>query len=266
MVKILSKNKLSENIFEFVINAPNVATNALPGQFFVLQANPTSERVALSISGWDKETGNVTFVIMKVGDSSGDIVEKEVGEEFYHACGPLGKESELVNMSDKELRNEEVCFLAGGVGAAPVYPQAKFLREKGIEPTVILAARNESLLLYESKLREVADVHIATDDGSKGFHGLVTDCLEDLVKRGKKFTRVVAIGPMIMMKFAVLKASSLGIRSIVSLNPIMLDGTGMCGCCRCKVGGETKYACVDGPEFDGEEVDFDEALRRLRRW
>lgn len=265
MVAILNKKKLSNDIYEIVIDAPNVSENAKPGQFFMLQATPESERVALSISDWDAEKKTVTFVIMKVGESSGAIVEKNVGEEYYHVCGPLGNSSDLCDMTDEELSNEKVVFLAGGVGAAPVYPQAKFLHDKGYTPTVILAARNESLILYEEKLKSVADVHIATDDGSRGFHGLVTDALQDLVDKGMKFTRAVAIGPMIMMKFAVIKAESLGITSVVSLNPIMLDGTGMCGCCRCKVDGETRYACVDGPEFFGKDVDFDEALRRLRR-
>lgn len=265
MVEILKKTKLSDNIYEIVIDAPNVSLNVLPGQFFMLQATEKSERVALSVSDWDRHEGRVKFVIMPVGDSTNDIVKKNVGEKYYHACGPLGNPSDLVYMSDDELKKEKIVFLAGGVGAAPVYPQARFLNEKGIRSTVILAARNKDLLLYEDKLGEVAEVVVATDDGSKGFNGLVTDCLEDLVNKGRSFTRAIAIGPMIMMKFAVLKTKALGIKSIVSLNPIMLDGTGMCGCCRCSVGGETKYACVDGPEFLGEEVDFDEALRRLKR-
>ncbi|MCI5675652.1 MAG: sulfide/dihydroorotate dehydrogenase-like FAD/NAD-binding protein [Ezakiella sp.] len=263
MIKVLEKKKLSENIYEMSFDAPMIAKNALPGQFLVIMPSEKSERVPLTIAKSDSNTGRVSVVVMAVGEATRELVNSDF---FYHIAGPLGNPSELVDMSEEELKKEKIVFLAAGVGAAPVYPQAKFMKEHGVKTDTILAARNESLLLYEDELNGVSEVQIATDDGSRGFHGLITDCLEQLVKDGRKFTRIIAIGPMIMMKFASFKAKELGIPIIVSLNPIMLDGTGMCGCCRCLIDGKTKFACVDGPEFRGEEVDWDDALTRLKRW
>lgn len=262
-MKINSKRLLASNIYEMKFTAESIAKNALPGQFLIVQTNEKSERIPLTIANADKETGEVTIVVMEVGESTKDLVN---AEELYHVAGPLGNASELAMMTDEELKNEKVVFLAAGVGAAPVYPQAKYLHEKGIDSVVILAARNEDLIIYEDELKAVSQVHIATDDGSKGFKGVVTDALSDLIDKGHSFDRIVAIGPMIMMKFATIRAKELGIPIIVSLNPIMIDGTGMCGCCRCNIEGKTKFVCVDGPEFRGEEVDWDDALRRLRRW
>lgn len=262
-MKINSKRQLTENIYEMKFTAHNISQNALPGQFLIVQANEKSERIPLTIADANKFTGEITIVVMDIGASTHDLVN---ATELYHAAGPLGNASDLCDMSADELKRERVVFLAAGVGAAPVYPQAKFLHEMGAEPVVILAARNKDLIIYEDELKSVSSVHIATDDGSRGFKGVITDALEDLIKRGETFERIVAIGPMIMMKFATLKAKALGIPIVVSLNPIMVDGTGMCGCCRCIVDGKTKFACVDGPEFRGEDVDWDDAMRRLKRW
>lgn len=262
-MKINSREKLAENIYEIKFTDPALVKNAKPGQFLIVQTDEKSERIPLTIADANKETGEVTIVVMEVGDSTRDLVK---ADELYHVCGPLGNPSDLALMDEDQLKKERVVFLAAGVGAAPVYPQAKFLHDHGVKADVILAARNESLLIYEDKLAAVANLHIATDDGSKGFNGLITDALVDLVDNGAKFTRIVAIGPMIMMKFATMTAKKLSIPIIVSLNPIMVDGTGMCGSCRCMVEGKAKFACVDGPEFRGEEVDWDDALRRLKRW
>lgn len=262
-MKINSKRNLTPNIYEMKFTAKNIAQNALPGQFLIVQANEKSERIPLTIANADKKSGEITIVVMEIGESTKDLVN---ADEIYHAAGPLGQASDLVSMSEDELKNMRVVFLAAGVGASPVYPQAKFLHDKGIECDVILAARNKDLIIYEDELKSVSQVHIATDDGSRGFKGVITDALTDLINNGRDFDRIVAIGPMIMMKFATIRAKELNIPIIVSLNPIMVDGTGMCGCCRCSVDGKTKFACVDGPEFRGEDVDWDDALRRLKRW
>lgn len=261
MIEILGRICHSPTVCEFSVDAPWVARRAKPGQFLILQSEERSERVPLTIADWD-DKGRVTVVVMAVGESTRAICE---ASSFYHIAGPLGRPSDLVDAPDEVLREKDVVFLAAGVGAAPVYPQAKYLHERGFRSHVVLAARSAELLLWEDRLREVAEVHVATDDGSRGFHGLITDALEDAIRRGVPCHHVVAIGPMIMMKFAVAKCRTLGLPVTVSLNPIMLDGTGMCGCCRCTVHGERKFACVDGPEFDGYGVDFDEALRRLSR-
>ena len=187
----------------------------------------------------------------------------EVGDAFADVVGPLGKASEFVELSDEELSSKSYVFIAGGVGTAPVYPQAKWLHERGVHVEVIIGARNESLLIYTEEMASVcSELHICTDDGSKGFKGVGTAMLEKLVAEGHHFDQAVAIGPMIMMKFSTLACTRLGIPVTVSLNTLMVDGTGMCGACRVSVGGKTMFACVDGPEFDGTLVDFDEAMRR----
>lgn len=263
MYKILTKEMLTPNICRMKVEAPRLAKAALPGQFLIVRADEKGERIPLTISDYDKEEGTVTIVTQMIGASSNDICAFEPGESFCDVVGPLGVPSEFVKMSPEELAGQHYVFIAGGVGTAPVYPQVKWLREHGADVDVIIGARNRDLLIYVDEFKSVCDkVHICTDDGSEGFHGVGTAMLEKLVSEGSRFTQVVAIGPMIMMKFSTLTAKKLGLPIIVSLNTLMVDGTGMCGACRVTVGGKTRFACVEGPEFDGLQVDFDEAMRR----
>ena len=263
MYRIVSKEMLTPNICRMTVEAPRLAKAALPGQFLIVRADEKGERIPLTISDYDKVAGTVTIVTQMIGASTKDICAYEPGEAFCDVVGPLGVPSEFVNMSSEELSKQHFVFIAGGVGTAPVYPQVKYLTERGADVDVIIGARNKDLLIYVDEFRSVCDkVHICTDDGSYGFHGVGTAMLEKLVAEGSKFTQVVAIGPMIMMKFSTLTAKKLGLPIIVSLNTLMVDGTGMCGACRVTVGGKTRFACVEGPEFDGHQVDFDEAMRR----
>ncbi len=246
------------------VEAPRLASSVYPGQFLIVRAEECGERIPLTVSDYDAEEGTVTIVTQMIGASTRDICAFEEGESFADVVGPLGVPSEFVNMSDEELRSSRFVFIAGGVGAAPVYPQVKWLHSRGVAVDVIVGAKSSELMIYKDEMSRVCDnLYICTDDGSEGFKGLVTARLESLVKEeGKKYTQVVAIGPMIMMKFASITARNLGIPVIVSLNTLMVDGTGMCGACRVTVAGKTRFACVEGPEFDGYEVDFDEAMRR----
>lgn len=263
MYTILKKEMLTPTICRMVVRAPRLAAAALPGQFLIVRTDETGERIPLTISDYDRENGTVTIVTQKIGASSARIVAMEVGDAFADVVGPLGKASEFVELSDEELSAKSYVFIAGGVGTAPVYPQAKWLHERGAHVEVIIGARNESLLIYTEEMASVcSELHICTDDGSKGFKGVGTAMLEKLVAEGHHFDQAVAIGPMIMMKFSTLACTRLGIPVTVSLNTLMVDGTGMCGACRVSVGGKTMFACVDGPEFDGTLVDFDEAMRR----
>ena len=263
MYTILKKEMLTPTICRMVVRAPRLAAAALPGQFLIVRTDETGERIPLTISDYDRENGTVTIVTQKIGASSARIVAMEVGDAFADVVGPLGKASEFVELSDEELSARSYVFIAGGVGTAPVYPQAKWLHERGVHVEVIIGARNESLLIYTEEMASVcSELHICTDDGSKGFKGVGTAMLEKLVAEGHHFDQAVAIGPMIMMKFSTLACTRLGIPVTVSLNTLMVDGTGMCGACRVSVGGKTMFACVDGPEFDGALVDFDEAMRR----
>ena len=263
MYTILKKEMLTPTICRMVVRAPRLAAAALPGQFLIVRTDETGERIPLTISDYDREDGTVTIVTQKIGASSARIVAMEVGDAFADVVGPLGKASEFVELSDEELSAKSYVFIAGGVGTAPVYPQAKWLHERGAHVEVIIGARNESLLIYTEEMASVcSELHICTDDGSKGFKGVGTAMLEKLVAEGHHFDQAVAIGPMIMMKFSTLACIKLGIPVTVSLNTLMVDGTGMCGACRVSVGGKTMFACVDGPEFDGTLVDFDEAMRR----
>ena len=263
MYTILKKEMLTPTICRMVVRVPRLAAAALPGQFLIVRTDETGERIPLTISDYDRENGTVTIVTQKIGASSARIVAMEVGDAFADVVGPLGKASEFVELSDEELSAKSYVFIAGGVGTAPVYPQAKWLHERGAHVEVIIGARNESLLIYTEEMASVcSELHICTDDGSKGFKGVGTAMLEKLVAEGHHFDRAVAIGPMIMMKFSTLACTRLGIPVTVSLNTLMVDGTGMCGACRVSVGGKTMFACVDGPEFDGTLVDFDEAMRR----
>ena len=263
MYTILKKEMLTPTICRMVVRAPRLAAAALPGQFLIVRTDETGERIPLTISDFDRENGTVTIVTQKIGASSARIVAMEVGDAFADVVGPLGKASEFVELSDEELSARSYVFIAGGVGTAPVYPQAKWLHERGAHVEVIIGARNESLLIYTEEMASVcSELHICTDDGSKGFKGVGTAMLEKLVAEGHHFDQAVAIGPMIMMKFSTLACIKLGIPVTVSLNTLMVDGTGMCGACRVSVGGKTMFACVDGPEFDGTLVDCDEATRR----
>lgn len=264
MYKIVEKEVLAPNIFSMDILAPRVASSAKPGQFVIVIADETGERVPLTICDYDAEKGTVQIVIQSMGSSTKKMAVYEKGDYFKDFVGPLGVPSDFVNEDLEELKKKKILFVAGGVGTAPVYPQVKWLHDHGVEADVIMGAKNKDLVILEDKLKSVAgNLYVATDDGSYGFHGLVTNYIEELVNnQGKQYDLCIAIGPMIMMKFVALTTKKLDIPTVVSLNPIMVDGTGMCGACRVTIGGETKFACVDGPEFDGHLVDFDEALKR----
>ena len=261
MYKIVKKKMLTPTIFEMEIEAPRVAKSALPGQFIILRIDEKGERIPLTISDYDAEKGIVT---QAVGKSTMELMTYEEGDSIADFVGPLGCPSDLCSETPEELSKKNIIFVAGGVGAAPIYPQVKWLKQHGIKSDVLIGARNKDLLILVDEMKEVAEnVYIATDDGTAGFAGRATDLLEDLVKnQGKEYNHAVVIGPMIMMKFTSMTTKALGIPTIVSLNPIMVDGTGMCGACRVVVDGEVKFACVDGPEFDGHKVDYDGAMRR----
>lgn len=264
MYKITSKRLLTENIYLMDIEAPRVAKSAQPGQFIIIKNNDKGERVPLTIADYDRENGTVTIVFQTVGYATKELADFEVGDYVQDFVGPLGQPSEFVHENLDELRKKNILFVAGGVGAAPVYPQVKWFYDNNIDVDVIIGARNKELVILEEEMRRVAkNLYISTDDGSYGFNGRVTDCLLDLVNnKGKKYNHAVVIGPMIMMKFMSMLTKELEIKTTVSLNPIMVDGTGMCGACRVTVGDEVKFACVDGPEFDGHLVNFDESMRR----
>ena len=261
--EILTKEMLTPTICRMSVYAPLLAKAAQPGQFLMVRTDEKGERIPLTVSDYDREIGSVTIVTQQIGVSSGEIISMEVGDCFADVVGPLGLPSEFVNMSAEEIKAQRYVFIAGGVGTAPVYPQAKWLHERGAAVDVIIGAKTADLLIYKREMAGVCDnLFICTDDGSEGFHGMVTALLEKVVSEGRNYTMAVAIGPMIMMKFTTLTAKKLGIPITVSLNTLMVDGTGMCGACRVTVGGKTRFACVEGPEFDGYEVDFDEAMRR----
>ena len=263
MYQILSKEMHTPTICRMEVEAPRLAAAAQPGQFLIVRADEKGERIPLTISDFDAKRGTVTIVTQKIGASSADIIAYEPGEAFADVVGPLGLPSDFVEMDAERLSAMRYIFIAGGVGTAPVYPQAKWLHERGVAVDVIIGAKTRDLLIYKEEMAAVCDnLFICTDDGSEGFHGMVTALLEKLVADGRSYTQAVAIGPMIMMKFTTLTARKLGLPIVVSLNTLMVDGTGMCGACRVTVGGKTRFACVDGPEFDGYEVDFDEAMRR----
>ena len=264
MYKILKKKWLSKNICLMEVEAKDLALSAKPGQFLIVKKDEFGERIPLTICDYDVEKGTVTIVFFVLGKSTKDIGTLEEGEYFQDVVGPLGVESEFLHEDLEVLKNKKVLFVGGGVGTAPIYPQVKWFAKNGLKADVIVGAKTKELLILEDELKNVADnLYIATDDGSYGFHGLVTDVIDDLIKnQNKHYDHVVAIGPMIMMKFVCLKTKEYGIKTTVSLNPLMVDGTGMCGACRVRIGDKIKFACVDGPEFDGHLVDFDEAMRR----
>lgn len=264
MYGILTKEMLTPTICRMRVHAPRLAAAALPGQFLIVRATENGERIPLTISDYDKDAGSVTIVTQQIGASSSEIISFEEGEAFKDVVGPLGVPSDFTEMSDGELSSQRYIFIAGGVGTAPVYPQVKWLHERGVAVDVIVGAKTADLVIYKEEMEAVCDnLYLCTDDGSAGFKGLVTAMLEKLVNEdGKKYTQAVAIGPMIMMKFATMTARKLELPIIVSLNTLMVDGTGMCGACRVTVAGKTRFACVEGPEFNGYDVDFDEAMRR----
>ena len=263
MYEIIRKEMLTPAICLMDVAAPRIAAAALPGQFLIVRARPQGERIPLTICDYDRGQGTVTIVTQIVGASSRMICALEAGECFKDVVGPLGRPSDFVELPDEALRGRRYLFVAGGLGTAPVYPQAKYLHERGARVDVVVGAKTADLLILRDEMEAVCDnLLVCTDDGSEGYHGLVTGLVKELLAGGERYDQAVAIGPMIMMKFVSLALQGSGIPLTVSLNTLMVDGTGMCGGCRITVGGRVRFACVEGPEFDGYAVDFDEALRR----
>ena len=263
MYKILKKQELTTNIYLMDVKAQRVAKACKPGQFVIVRTDDEAERIPLTICDYNREAGTVTIVFQTVGAGTKMMAQMKEGDSFQDFVGPLGCPSELVNEDIDTLKKKKILFVAGGVGAAPVYPQVKWLHEHGVAADVIVGSKTKDLLILEKEMEAVAgNLYVTTDDGSYGRSGMVTQTIKDLVADGNRYDVCVAIGPMIMMKFVCLLTKELNIPTIVSLNPIMVDGTGMCGACRVTVGGKVKFACVDGPEFDGHAVNFDEAMRR----
>ena len=264
MYKITDKRYLTSNIYLMDIEAPRVAKSAKPGQFIIIRNDKNGERIPLTIADYDRDKGTITIVFQTVGAATRELAQYEIGDYVEDFAGPLGQPSELIYEAVDNLKEKNILFVAGGVGAAPVYPQVKWLYEQGIKADVIIGARTKDLIILEEEMKKVAgNLYVSTDDGSYGFNGRVTDMLNYLVNnQNKKYDHSIVIGPMIMMKFMAKLTKELNIKTTVSLNPIMVDGTGMCGACRVTVGGKVKFACVDGPEFDGHLVDFDESMRR----
>lgn len=263
MYKIVKKRFLTPTICLMEVDAPRMAESAQPGQFLIVRTHDKGERIPLTVCDYNREEGTVTIVTQIVGASSRQICHLNEGDSFTDFAGPLGQPSEFIHMSDSDLAGKRYLFIAGGLGTAPVYPQVKYLHSRGVEVDVIIGAKSSSLLILENEMRSICrNLYICTDDGSYGEKGLVTDVMRRLASKGERYDMGVAIGPMIMMKFATITAKEIGLPLIVSLNTLMVDGTGMCGACRVTVGGKTKFACVDGPEFDAYLVDFDEAMRR----
>jgi ferredoxin--NADP+ reductase len=267
MYKIQKAEKLNENIYLMVVEAPRVARHCEPGQFVIVKIDETGERIPLTICDYDREAGTITIVFQPVGASTRKFAELKEGDAFRDFTGPLGCPSEFVKEDIESLKKKKILFVGGGVGAAPVYPQVKWLKEHGIDADVIIGSKNKDLLILEDEMRAVSgNYYPCTDDGSYGHAGMVTTMVEELVERGNHYDVCIAIGPMIMMKFVCLLTKKLAIPTVVSMNPIMVDGTGMCGACRLLVGDEVKFACVDGPEFDGHLVDFDNAMKRQQMY
>lgn len=263
MYKILEAKELTTNIYLMEVEAKRIAKRCQPGQFIIVRMDEEGERIPLTICDYNREKGTITIVFQIVGAGTKKMADLKAGDSFHDFVGPLGCPSEFVEEPIEQLKNKSILFVAGGVGTAPVYPQVKWLKENGIDADVIVGAKTKDLLILEKEMEEAAgNLYVTTDDGSYGRSGMVTQTIKDLVEEGKHYDVCVAIGPMIMMKFVCKMTEELNIPTIVSLNPIMVDGTGMCGACRVTVGGEVKFACVDGPEFDGHKVDFDQAMKR----
>ena len=268
MYPIVRKETLADNIILMDIKAPRVANECLPGQFIIAKTDEVGERIPLTICDYDREKETVTIVVQTIGAGTERMMALNEGDALEDFVGPLGCPSELCEEENlEETRKKKIVFIAGGLGTAPVYPQVKWLHEHGIDADVIMGSRTKDLLFYIDEMKAVAgNVYVTTDDGTYGFHGNGCQQLEALVGEGKHYDVCVAIGPMIMMKFVTILTKKLEIPTIVSMNPIMVDGTGMCGACRLMVGGEVKFACVDGPEFDGHLVDFDQAMKRQQQY
>ncbi len=256
MYRILRKQRLNPTVTRMVIDAPKVARKAQAGQFVILRVKEDGERIPLTIADYDAMAGTVTIIYQIVGATTMLLDRLEQGDAILDFVGPLGRPSEVKHL-------HKVCVIGGGVGCAIAYPTAKALHENGAEVTLISGFRNKDLVILQEEFQAVSKTcHLVSDDGSTGKKGLVTDVLKELIEQGESFDEVIAIGPLVMMKFVCLLTKQYSIKTIVSMNPIMIDGTGMCGCCRLSVGGEMKFACVDGPDFDGHAVDFDEAISR----
>ena len=267
MYKILKAEKLADKIYLMDVEAPRVARHCQPGQFVIVKMDDKGERIPLTICDYDREAGTITIVFQEVGVSTVKMADLKAGDSFRDFTGPLGCASELVGEDIEDLKKKKILFVAGGVGAAPVYPQVKWLHEHGVAADVIVGAKTKDMLILEDAMEAVSgNYYPCTDDGSYGHAGMVTTMVEELVNNGNKYDVCIAIGPMIMMKFVCLLTKKLEIPTVVSMNPIMVDGTGMCGACRLMVGGEVKFACVDGPEFDGHKVDFDLAMKRQQMY
>ena len=262
MFSIVNRQVLAEDTYLLDVVAPRIAQSALPGQFLIVKQTDTAERIPLTISDYDLNKGTVTIVFKAIGNSTRAMAEMQVGDAFADVVGPLGRPAEFTQLTHEERAQKRYVFIGGGVGIAPIYPQIKWLHNDGIQADVIVGVKTKSLLIYEKELRSVGNLYVTTDDASYGNKGLVTDQLRSLIEAGNHYDEIVAIGPMIMMKFVAALAQEYGIHCTVSLNALMVDGTGMCGACRVSVGGETKFTCVDGPEFDGAQVDFAQAMKR----
>ncbi|MBQ9318404.1 MAG: sulfide/dihydroorotate dehydrogenase-like FAD/NAD-binding protein [Bacilli bacterium] len=256
MYKVIENRKISENSYMIKVYAPLIITRFIPGQFVIIMCNSESEKIPLTIYDTDNE-GNVYLIYQVVGASTLELSNQD--KEIFSIVGPLGKPSEIC-FNYQDYLNKKIVYVAGGVGIAPVYPQVKYLKEKGLNIDIIYGARNKDLLIIRNQIEQIANVQYVTDDGSYGEKGFVTNCLE---KNIDKYDYCVAIGPVIMMKNVCLITKKYNVKTIVSMNPIMIDGSGMCGACRCIIDGKTKFACIDGPEFDGHQVDFDLALKRM---
>lgn len=263
--EILEKIELAQDICYMKVYAPLVAKSSKPGQFLIVRVDEKGERIPLTIMDYDEKRGSVSIVIQGIGLSTKKINSLNKGDSFLDFAGPLGNPSELLEISDDVLKTKKILFIAGGIGAAPIYPQVKFLYQKGNLPDIILGAKSSNYIILKEELKKMSnELYITTDDGSEGKKGFVTDMLKELIEiHNKTYDIIIAIGPMIMMKNVAAYTKTKGIKTIASLNTIMIDGTGMCGGCRVTVGGQTKFTCVDGPEFDAHLIDFDEALKRL---
>ena len=267
MYKIRKAEKLADKIYLMDVEAPRVAKHCEPGQFVIVKMDDKGERIPLTICDYDREEGTITIVFQTVGASTEKMAQLKAGDSFRDFTGPLGCPSELISEDIESLKNKKILFVAGGVGAAPVYPQVKWMHAHGIDVDVIVGSKTKDMLILEKEMEAVAgNYYPCTDDGTYGHAGMVTTKIEALVAEGNKYDVCVAIGPMIMMKFVCLLTKELNIPTVVSMNPIMVDGTGMCGACRLMVGNEVKFACVDGPEFDGHLVDFDLAMKRQQMY
>lgn len=257
MFTIVGKKQLNENVVLFDIEAPFIARKTEAGQFVIVRCDEKGERIPLTVADYDREKGTVTIIFQTIGGSTMTLAKLEKGDSICDVVGPLGMATEYVEGAKR------IAVIGGGVGCAIAYPQAKKLFGMGVEVELIAGFRSKEIMILENEMERVAThLHICTDDGSYGYHGFVTDKLKELIESGIEFDEVIAIGPVPMMKFVCQVTKPYGIKTLVSLNPIMIDGTGMCGGCRVTVGGQIKYACVDGPDFDGHQVDFNELVRR----